>query len=201
MKKNNYCTLYVTRHGETQWNILGRVQGHTDSPLTHKGVKQAKNLALEFKNIKFDAVYSSDLLRAKRTAEIAILEHKLAVETTEALRERNFGKYEGSTKKVLELLEELRDKNIPYETENIESDEKLTERIITFLREIAVAYPNKTVLIVTHGGVLVRLLRHLGFMSYEELRLYSVGNTSWLKLESDGVDFFVRETKRIEKRV
>ncbi|MEK7581680.1 MAG: histidine phosphatase family protein [Patescibacteria group bacterium] len=201
MKKNNYCTLYVTRHGETQWNIQGKVQGHTDSPLTREGVKQAKNLALEFKNIKFDAVYSSDLLRAKRTAEIATLEHKLTIETTEALRERSFGKYEGSNKKVLDLLEELRDKNIPYETENIENDENLTERIITFLREVAIAYPNKTILILTHGGVLVSLLLHLGFLTREQMRQYHVGNTSYIKLVCNGVDFFIKETKRIDKRV
>lgn len=200
MKKSDYCTLYLARHGETEWNVAKKIQGHTDSPLTENGIKQAKNLASELKAIKFDAAYSSDLLRAKRTAEFVAVEHQLLIETTEALRERNFGKHEGSNRKVLDLLEELRDKNISYETEGIETDELITKRVITFLREIAVAYPAKTVLVVTHGGILVRLLRHLGYMSYGQLRLYKVSNTAWIKLESDGVDFFIKETKRIEKR-
>lgn len=198
MKK--LCTLYVARHGETKWNVLKKIQGHTDSPLTKNGVAQAKNLAVELSHLRFEAVYSSDLLRAKRTAQFVALEHQLIVETTEALRERSFGKHEGSGRRVLDLLEELNNKKISYETEGIETDEKITERVINFLREIAVAYPAKNVLVVTHGGILIRLLRHLGYMTYEELSLYRVGNTAWIKLESDGVDFFIKETKRIEKR-
>ncbi len=197
--KNNYCTIYIARHGETEWNVQGKVQGHTDSPLTTAGISQAKNLAKELKSIKFDAIYSSDLLRAKRTAEYVALEHQLIVETTEALRERSFGKHEGSTKKVLDLLEELKQKKIPYSSQNIESDEQLTKRVITMLREIAIAYPAKTVLVVTHGGVLIRLLVHLGFMRHEELKNYSVKNTAYIKVASDGVDFFIKETKRIQK--
>lgn len=194
------CTLYIARHGETEWNILHKIQGHTDSPLTKNGIKQAKNLAKELREVEFDSIYSSDLLRAKKTAQYVALERQILVETTEALRERNFGKHEGSGRKVLDLLEELRDKNISYETEGVETDERLTKRVITFLREIAVAYPAKTVLVVTHGGIILRLLRHLGYMTYEELRQFKVGNTAWVKLECDGVDFFIKETKRIEKR-
>lgn len=200
MPGKKLSTIYIARHGETQWNVQKKIQGHTDSPLTKNGIIQAKNLATELKEISFSAVYSSDLLRAKRTAEFVALERELIVETTEALRERNFGKYEGSQKRVLELLEELASKNISYETEGIETDEKITERVITFLREISVAYPGKTVLVITHGGILIRLLRHLGYFTTEQLKEYKIGNTAWIKLESDGVDFFIKETKRIERR-
>lgn len=196
--KNNYCTIYIARHGQTQWNVKGKIQGHTNSPLTKEGIAQAKNLAKELKNIKFDAIYSSDLLRAKKTAQIVALQHRLIVETKETLRERNFGPLEGQHKDGLVLLEELRKQKIPYETKNIESDEKMVERVILFLRELAVAYPAKTVLVVSHGGILRTLLVHLGFVTYEQMNKLSIGNTSYIKIDSDGIDFFVKETKRIE---
>lgn len=196
--KNNICTIYIARHGQTQWNAKGKIQGQTDSPLTKEGLNQAKNLAQELSHIKFDAVYSSDLLRAKRTAKIVALEHQLIVKTKEALRERNFGPLEGQDKEALMLLEQLRKQKIPYETNKIESDEKMVERVILFLRELAVAYPAKTVLVVSHGGIIRALLTHFGFASHKEMNKYSVGNTAYIKIESDGVNFFIKETKRIE---
>src|SRR3989338_5919677 len=91
----NFCTIYLVRHGETEWNEKKIIQGHSDIPLNKKGELQAKELGQEFKGIHFDAVFSSNLIRAKRTAEIAVLEKKLAVVTTNALRERMFGRFEG----------------------------------------------------------------------------------------------------------
>ena len=75
----------------TEWNEIGLIQGHSDSPLTAQGITQAKELAKKLKNVKFDLIFSSDLLRAKRTAEIIALEHKLFVQTSKLLRERDFG--------------------------------------------------------------------------------------------------------------
>lgn len=193
------CTIYVARHGETEWNVKGLIQGHSDSNLTKNGIKQAKNLGRELKNIDFDAVYSSDLLRAKRTAEIATLERKLAVVTQKALRERNFGKLEGKTKENLKILRELKIKNVPYESIGIEADEKVIARTITLLREISVAYLGKNVLVVSHGGLLRALLVHLGFATDDQLPPGSVGNTAYVKLKSDGVDFFIEEVKRVDK--
>lgn len=199
MKKNNYCTLYVARHGETEWNAKGLIQGHTDINLTRNGIKQAKNLGKELKDIDFNAVYSSDLVRAKKTAEIATLERKLAIVTLKALRERKFGKLEGQKRENLKILQELKRKNIPYESIGIEADEKVVARTITLLREIAVAYLGKNVLIVSHGGLLRALLVHLGFATDDQLPPGSVGNTAYIKLKSDGVDFFIEETKGVNK--
>jgi broad specificity phosphatase PhoE len=72
--KKNYCTIYLTRHGETEWNEKKLIQGHTDIPLNTKGKKQAKLLGKQLKDIDFDVVFSSDLLRAKNSAEIIIKE-------------------------------------------------------------------------------------------------------------------------------
>src|SRR3990167_4625255 len=94
-----YCTIYVVRHGESEWNVKGLIQGQSDSPLTQSGERQAFLLAKELKNIKFGAVFSSDLVRAKRTADMIALERSLAIQTSKALIERNFGKLEGKSGK------------------------------------------------------------------------------------------------------
>ena len=72
--KKKYCTIYFARHGETSWNVKKMIQGIKDIPLNKKGEEQAMMIGEKLKNIKFDAVFSSDLIRAKRTAEIILLE-------------------------------------------------------------------------------------------------------------------------------
>lgn len=198
---NNYCTIYFVRHGLTDWNKKRLVQGHTDIPLNSEGEAQASGLAAELKDVKFDKAFSSDLLRAKRTAEIIAAEHNLAVETTKALREREFGHLEGKNadrlKEIYEVLIKLDEKERPSYKHHpsIESDEELMARLLPFLRETAVSLPGKTVLIVSHGGPLRTMAVHLGLASYgDEI---GVENLSYIKLESDGVDFFVKETKGI----
>jgi broad specificity phosphatase PhoE len=79
MKITNPCTFYITRHGETVWNIQQRMQGQQDSPLTENGILQAKAAAEKLKKIHFDHAFSSDLLRARRTAEIIAADHDLAI--------------------------------------------------------------------------------------------------------------------------
>jgi len=207
--KNKYCTFYIVRHGETEWNVKGLFQGQKDSNLTEKGIGQAKLIAKKFKNINFDAIFSSDLIRAKKTAEIIALEHKIAVDTREILRERNFGRLEG--RKGDEIKEELKDLFLKFENASdkeklkfryvpdMESDEELIGRLITFLREIAVVYSGKTVLIVSHGGMMRTLLIHLGYGRYNELPSGTIENTGYFILESDGVDFFIRKTEGVNK--
>lgn len=135
------------------------------------------------------------MARAKRTAEIIALEKKLAVETNELLRERYFGKYEGRTlddlKKLITKAESvLQGKEKHAE---IEDSQKLISRFITYLREIAVAYTGKKVIVVTHGGCLRLLLIHLGVFNEEDLKPGTklLDNSSVLTLKSDGIDFFV----------
>ncbi len=196
------ATFYFLRHGETEYNIKHIIQGQVDSPLTAEGVEDIKKLAIKFRDIKFDLAFSSDLLRAKRTAEIIALEHKLAVETTKLLRERSFGKYEEQHNSVLQayykLFEHLSDEEkFTFSKDDVESDEKLMARVITFLRETAIAYPGKTILVASHGTVLRVLLVHLGHATRKTLPSRSIDNLAWAKIESDGVDFFVKETEGV----
>jgi len=201
-----YCTLYIVRHGKAECNIT-QVFG-TNSPLTSLGRIQAKELAERFANIKFDAAYSSDLVRAKETAEIIVAQKKLAVLTTKALRERYYGSLEGHQitrqlhQAVTELMK-LSDEAVWKHrfTEDGESNEEAHTRFITFLREIAIAHPNQTVLVTSHGNIMRNLLVHLGFAKFAELRGGTIINTGFMKLKSDGVDFFIEETWGVEKNV
>ena len=206
---NNYCTVYIARHGESEGNVNHIIQGHIDLPLTPTGEQQAKNLANHLNGIKFDAIFSSDLLRARRTAEIIALDRQLQVKTAQALRERNFGHAEG--KADAEFEHKFRDlikkrEQLSYQARfklklapNIESDEELMSRFITYLREIATAYLGKTVLVIAHSGPIRTLLIHIGFGTYAQLHHSAVGNAAYIKLASDGVDFFIKETFGIHK--
>ncbi len=209
--KNQYCTFYIVRHGETEANVKRILQGHLDYPLTKDGIRQAKKAARKLSGVRFDEAFSSDLLRAKRTAEIITLEQNIAVKTSRLLRERSFGRLEG--KSYQDYVNELKEIILQYEAlsekekfsfkfrEDIESDEEIVKRFITFLREIAVAYAGKTILIVSHGGMMRSLLIHLGFGTYETLTPGAVKNLGYIKLESDGVDFFIKETEGVEQSV
>lgn len=198
-------TLYIVRHGETEWNVEGKLQGHSDSPLTQNGILQAQKLAQELRHINFDQVFTSDLLRAKRTAEIIALEKQLAIQTTKALREQYWGKYEGmKSSEYFQLFNQwkkmTREERHTFKlSEDMENHEEVVSRLIIFLREIAVAYSGKTILTVTHGGIMLRLLIHLGYWAYDTKE--RLGNTAYIKLESDGVDFFIKEVKGVKKRV
>ena len=199
----NLCTIYIVRHGQTEYNVERRIQGQGDSPLTQFGLGQAKELGLLLRDVHFDAVFSSDSLRAKRTAEMIVLERELAVVTTELLRERAFGRFEGKYIEELKEFDEIFDRlsdeeKFLYKSEpDIESDEEISSRMIRFVREIGVRFAGKTVLMVTHAGMMKAFLVHLGYGTYQTLPHGSIKNTSYIKLATDGVDFFVQETKGI----
>ncbi|MEA3355197.1 MAG: histidine phosphatase family protein [Patescibacteria group bacterium] len=204
-----YCTIYLVRHGQTDWNLKKKMQGHKDIPLNKNGIKQAQQAAKRLAKIKFDEAFSSDLSRAKQTAEIIALEHKLTIQTSKALRERSFGDFQGKTgvqyrqalKTTLDKYESLTDKEklkfkMPYKIENWE---KVMVRFISFLRKIAISYPQKTVLVASHGGLIRHFLIKLGFAENNQLPWGSVENLATIKLLSDGVDFFVKETWGVHK--
>ena len=88
-------TFYIVRHGQTNWNILGKTQGHGNSDLTQKGEEQAFELAKAIKEYPIDYIYSSDLGRAVQTAEIVGDQIGVKVNQTKSLREMGFGDWEG----------------------------------------------------------------------------------------------------------
>lgn len=206
----NATHFYIVRHGESEGNVQRIIQGHADSALTQNGERQASVLADDLRTVAFDLAFSSDLVRARRTAEIVLLERALAVNTTKMLREHDMGASERRSieafreenKKLLDGYEALSEREkwksrIPGD---VESDEDVNVRFTTFLRETAVTYPGKTVLIATHGGVIRCFLVHLGFGTHAEIPVGSVGNAGLIRVDADGVDFEIIETRGVSTR-
>lgn len=204
-----FCRFFIARHGQTEWNAQKRLQGHGDSPLTALGLSQASQLAKLLKDIEFCHAYSSDLLRAQRTAEIILKDREMAVLTTQLLREKSHGSWEGRQihefeaalqQKIAEMVQLSLAERLKFQlAPDIETDESVVTRLITFLREVAAARPGENVLVITHSGSMRSLLVHLGFASYEELPPGSIKNLGTIVLDSDGVEFKVQATHNINK--
>jgi probable phosphoglycerate mutase len=152
-------TILLARHGETDWNRDRRVQGHTDVPLNETGRQQASALATALENEPLDAVYSSDLERARETARIVAEPRGLQVEVADGLREKHFGSWEGLTDE--EVLRRFPDARRGHWGDGETTDE-MTERVIETLHRIAADHPGERVLVVLHGGPLRAALRHCG---------------------------------------
>jgi len=138
--------LLLVRHGETDWNADGRLQGHTDRPLSDFGRRQARQLAEELAEEKLDAIYASDLSRARETAEIVGVRLGLGVVIDPGLREKDWGTWEGLTGVERDRVEFVG-----------ESTEAHQERMLGALRRIAERHSGGRVLVVTHGGSMRRV--------------------------------------------
>ena len=138
--------LLLVRHGETDWNAEGRLQGHTDRPLSDVGRRQAERLADELAGERLDAVYASDLARARETAEVVAGRLGLPVVLDPDLREKHWGTWEGLTPTERATVEHVG-----------ESSAEHRERTLRALRRIAERHPGGRVLVITHGGSLRRV--------------------------------------------
>ncbi len=204
-----FTTFYIIRHGESEGNVQHILQGQIDFPLTPQGEAQALARSQSLRDIAFDMVFSSDLLRAHKTAEILAEERNLTVAVTKALRERCFGKFEGLSDDVLN--EEARaifdrwyhmtdDQWMKHRIDpQAETGEEIVYRFMRFIREIAVTHPGKTVLAVSHGDIMRNMLIHLGWGTRDELGRGAIHNTGYVVLNSDGSDIAVVETKGVVK--
>jgi broad specificity phosphatase PhoE len=203
-------TIYILRHGESEANINKQIGLIPKASLTIEGRNQVKKAAQNFVNVHFDFIFSSDFVRAHQTAEIIASEKKLIVQTTKALRERSYGRLNGKTfdeirkelKGIYEKYEKLseREKFTTKLVEDMETTQSALERTLIYLRELGVGYPGKTLLLVTHVSLMRALLIHLGFCDYEEITSKNIANAAYFKIETDGVDFFLKETRGISKR-
>jgi len=155
--------LILVRHGETEWNALHRYQGQSDVPLSEIGKRQAKLVAERLLDRKIDAVYVSDLKRARETATAIVEKTGQTISPEPRLREMNFGVLEGLTfdegmAKYPEMISAwLEDYNQP-----LEGSEKLddfTTRVRSLLDELKQNHDGEIVLLVAHGGSLGELLR------------------------------------------
>jgi broad specificity phosphatase PhoE len=149
-------TLLLVRHGETDWNRDARWQGHSDTPLNDAGREQARRLAAELGDV--DVVYSSDLARARETAEILAAPLGLEVRLDPRLRERGFGAWEGKT--AVEIEAEFADEHARWmagEAPGAADSEPFADfgaRVEEFVEDVLAEHPRDTVLVVGHGGTI-----------------------------------------------
>jgi probable phosphoglycerate mutase len=151
--------ILAIRHGETDWNAQQRLQGHTDIPLNAKGLEQARRLAEALHDQTLHAIYSSDLSRAKATAEALARRAGLVVGQEPALRERGFGSFEGLTYAEVEQrwpdeAERWRRRDLSFAPPGGETLPQLHERCVQALLKLARAHAGQTIALVAHGGVL-----------------------------------------------
>jgi broad specificity phosphatase PhoE len=173
--------LVIVRHGETEWNVQHKVMGQLDSPLTAKGIQQAKAIADRLRRLKFTSIYSSDLGRAVQTANIIAETCGKQIIFDAELREWNMGIFEGLT--VSEMHEKFPQERQDYEQIGdeyiIPKGESLTQcraRGFRILNAIAERHSDENVVVVTHGCVL------MGF--FEMVLDLRTGNTWRFKLDN-----------------
>ncbi|MCR2821257.1 histidine phosphatase family protein [Lederbergia panacisoli] len=145
-------TICLIRHGETDWNALGRLQGRTDIPLNSTGVRQAEECRNFLKNDQWDLIVTSPLQRAKRTAEIINEGLQVELVEMEEFVERSFGDAEGMTRQEIDSAYPNRD--VP----NQEERSALNKRVMAGLEKINRKYGDKKALLVAHGGVINAIL-------------------------------------------
>lgn len=155
----------VVRHGETEWNALGRQQGQLDTPLTPRGVQQATAIATALPRDHYHLLVSSDLDRARRTAAIIGAQLGLPVQPEERLRERHLGALQGLTlaefaQRFPAAMAAFRRPDADYELPGGESIRQRLARTLACLSDLAAAHPAREILVVTHAGVLDGLFRH-----------------------------------------
>jgi probable phosphoglycerate mutase len=167
-------TLYITRHGQTEWNIQSRMQGWADSPLTVTGVEAARQLGKRLQDVPLDAVYSSTSGRTIHTAQLIIGERTTPLIQKEDLREINVGEWQGmlSTDIEKDFADQVKtyyEHPSQFEPTSGESFHMLKERVLGAVEDIAAAHPNGHVLIVTHGVVKKCLINHFSGAQLDSL--------------------------------
>jgi probable phosphoglycerate mutase len=177
--------IVLIRHGETAWNAERRLQGHIDIGLNPEGRRQAGAVAAALACEHFDAVISSDLQRALRTAEAVAAPHGLPVRTDPALRERCFGGFEGLLYADIEqrfpaefAAWQARDIDapMPHGARSAETFRQFNQRVLAAILGWAAAAPGQSIALVAHGGVLECAYRAATGLPLQTPRTFAVLN-------------------------
>ncbi len=174
----------VVRHGETEWNVQGRVQGHLDSPLTARGRAQAEAIAARLARERFDAVVASDLGRALDTARAIAARSRHPVATDARLRERNFGEGEGRTYDELDarwpaLFARSGATDPDAAIPGGETRRAFHERVRAAFEDLARAHDGRRIAVVSHGGVLAALYRIVHGIPVATVHRVPIANASY----------------------
>ncbi|MCI6691780.1 MAG: alpha-ribazole phosphatase [Clostridium sp.] len=183
--------IFLVRHGETDWNLKGKIQGNTDIELNKTGIKQAYELSNKMleKNYKFSKIYSSPQKRALQTAKILSENTNIECIVVDKLKEMNLGKWEGLA------WSEVRE-NYPLEykewfvkrrytkTPNGESYEEMLERVLDSLYKI-IDDNSDNIVIVTHSAVIMSLQCYITNTDFDKMTKFRTDNASILEIDSD----------------
>jgi probable phosphoglycerate mutase len=180
--------LCIVRHGETAWNAEHRVQGQLDVPLNSIGQAQAQAVAKMLARERFDAVYSSDLSRARQTAAPAANLLSMEVAVDQALRERHYGIFERLTYAEVKTRYpedyarfEARDPEYAFRTG--ESLKDFSARSISVISRIVDQHRDRSILVFTHGGVLDKLYRFVTGLPLSAPRDFGIPNAGLNRIE------------------
>lgn len=175
--------ILAIRHGETAWNRDARIQGQIDIPLNDTGHWQAERTAAALADEPIDALYSSDLSRARQTAEALARQRGLAVQTHPGLRERHFGAFQGRTWAELEqehpdVVHAWKTRVPDFAPPGGESLLALRARVEATFAELAGRHPGQAIAVVAHGGVLDILYRAATRVDLQAPRAWAMGNAA-----------------------
>jgi probable phosphoglycerate mutase len=175
--------IVVIRHGETDWNVETRIQGQIDVGLNAAGRWQALQMARSLAEERIDAIYSSDLCRARETADALGDTLGLSIHTDPVLRERSFGVFEGLTFAEVErqhpdAARRWRQRDASFGPVGGEPLGTFATRAVMGVTAIAAKHRGQHIAIVTHGGVLDVLYRAAARMMLDAPRTWQLGNAS-----------------------
>lgn len=182
--------VFLVRHGETEWNKLGKFQGCQDIDLSQEGIVQAQYLSEKFSD-NFDYIYTSPLKRALQTAEVIANNKEIKPTIINELREINFGEWEGLTLK--EISSNFPDEFTNWRTDKNEAPmcggdlslKNASTRAKTAITEIVDKHKGKKILIVAHGGIIKAGLLGLFELDMTMYHKINLGNTAICEIDFD----------------
>lgn len=181
--------ILLVRHGESEYNSARRFAGHVDVGLTETGLRQVERLRQRLADEKIDAVYSSDLKRAQRTAEVLIQGRGMIITTCPELREISYGEVEGLPfsdiqRSYPELAKQISNTDLGMKFPGGESFLEFVDRVDTFRERLKKHSSSETLLVVAHGGPLRALV----------CDLLGIGQTSWWQFSIDNASLTIIQT-------
>lgn len=186
--------IVLIRHGQTAWNVATRIQGHTDEPLNEHGRWQAAQTATALAGEAFSAIYSSDLQRARATADVLAQRTGLKVIEEPGLRERHFGSFEGASFKEIDAQwphEALRwrQRDADYAPPGGETLADFFARVVQAASAVAARHRGELIALVSHGGALDCLYRAALRLPLNAPRSWQIGNAAIHRLLYTGRGF------------
>ncbi len=176
--------IIVVRHGETKENAKHILMGHRQGILSKKGMVQAKKLALKLRKAKIDAIFSSDLKRARDTTKEIARYHKAPVFYTKELREQNYGIFQGRPlRELIDAQNATGKESLEFKPKGGEGFVDVRKRVRKFVGNIGKKYEKKTILISAHAGIVWSILSIYSNVPLSKLVKMKPKNTGTLTID------------------